>query len=209
MLGTLDQAVRENQEFNVMDASPDSEEAVRVVVIDGKRGARFAGAGLHCTDLGEVTATRLGLLAQPVLARASGACRDALAVLQACDIVVCAEDTTFEEDGQVVGAQTALRNGWVTLCVPADQLKAQTDALARELANKDALVLRFTKETLRRVPTVPWDEVLAFTAATQAQIKALQADKPSPRASAIASFLAGKSKPGAVQPSCLAPGAGA
>ncbi len=160
------------------------DEAVRVVVLRGN--------GPNAS---------LRLLPQPLLAMVHGACNTAtLALLEACDIVICADDASFAVPGSssnALNAQAAQRQGLVSLCVPASELQGQTDQLARELAAKDALALRFTKQTLKRVPDIPWGEVLAFTSAKQAELKALQAGQPSARASAIASFLAGKSKPGA------------
>ncbi len=140
----------------------------------------------------------LRLLAQPIIAMVQGPCRaDAIAAIESCDIVICADDTVFSLAGPSFDGQEAQRQGLVTFSVPASELQAHIDTLARELAAKDALALRFTKQTLQRVPDIPWDEVLAFTSAKQAEFKALQAGRPSARASAIESFLAGKSKPGA------------
>ena len=160
------------------------DEAVRVVVVRGN---------------GPTASLRL--LPQPVMAMVHGACdTDTLALIEACDIVICADDATFAVPGSsssCLNAEEAQRQGLVTFSVPASELQAHTDSLARELAAKDALALRFTKQTLQRVPDIPWDEVLAFTSAKQAEFKALQAGRPSARASAIESFLAGKSKPGA------------
>jgi feruloyl-CoA hydratase/lyase len=140
----------------------------------------------------------LRLLAQPIIAMVQGPCRaDTIAVIEACDIVIAADDADFHSAGQSFDSKEAQRQGLVTLSVPASDLQAHTDTLARELANKDALALRFTKQTLQRVPNIPWDEVLTFTSTKQIELKALQAGQPSARASAIESFLAGKSKPGA------------
>ena len=104
----------------------------------------------------------------------------ALAVLQACDIVLA----TGQDD-------------WSTLSYPVSELEEQTYKLARELASKDPLILRFTKKTVQQVASIAWEDILKFTTAQQAEIKSLQAGQPSPRALAIESFLAGKSKPGA------------
>jgi hypothetical protein len=41
-----------------------------------------------------------------------------------------------------------------------------------------------------------WDAVLDYNAAKFAQLKAMQAGRPSARAAAVESFLAGTSKPG-------------
>ncbi|HEY4066374.1 MAG TPA: enoyl-CoA hydratase-related protein [Burkholderiaceae bacterium] len=90
----------------------------------------------------------------------------------------------------------AERNGLVTRSFPAAELERETETLARELAAKDPLALRFTKETLAHVGAMSWDGALNFTAAKLAEIKSLQAGRPSSRAAAVQSFLSGASKPG-------------
>jgi enoyl-CoA hydratase/carnithine racemase len=90
----------------------------------------------------------------------------------------------------------AARNGLVTRSFPAARLAPETDLLAAELAAKDPLALRFTKETLQHVGAMSWDGALSYNAARFAELKALQAGRPSPRAAAVESFLAGRSKPG-------------
>jgi len=120
-------------------------------------------------------------LPQPIVAMVHGQIHDqALAVLQAFDIVLA----TGQDD-------------WATLSFPASELEEQTYKLARELASKDPLILRFTKKTVQQVASIAWEDILSFTTVQQAEIKSLQAGCPSPRALAIESFLAGKSKPGA------------
>lgn len=169
------------------------DEAVRVVVLRGNGpdfcvGLETAGTPDRAASVGQM----LRQLAQPVIARVHGQCHgDAMASLESCDIVIAADDADLDP-----GDKGAQRDDIVTLSVPASELDAQTRQLARELAAKDALALRFTKETLRRVPDVSWDEVLDFTSAKQAELKALQAGRPSARAQAVESFLAGKTKPG-------------
>jgi enoyl-CoA hydratase/carnithine racemase len=98
--------------------------------------------------------------------------------------------------GEEFGGDEAERNGLATRSLPAGELEQATYALAHELAAKDAIALRFTKETLRHVGAMTWDGVLSFTAAKFAELKVLQAGQPSTRAAAVESFLAGKSKPG-------------
>ena len=98
--------------------------------------------------------------------------------------------------GRPFDGREAERNGLATRSVPAGSLDAEAQALATELAAKDDIALRFTKETLLHVGAMSWDGVLAFTAAKFAELKALQAGRPSTRAAAVESFLAGKSKPG-------------
>ena len=53
-----------------------------------------------------------------------------------------------------------------------------------------------TRSSSVRIRGMDWDAVLNFNAAKFAELKAMQAGRPSPRAAAVESFLAGKSKPG-------------
>jgi len=120
---------------------------------------------------------------QPIVAMAHGPTQMAVKfILDVCDIVFADGDGDGDE---------------VTLSFPSEELEAQTYQFAHELAAKDPLALRFTKRTLQQVSGVPWDGILHYTTAQQAEIKSLQAGQPSARAKAIESFLAGKSKPGA------------
>ena len=68
-------------------------------------------------------------------------------------------------------------------------------SLASEFVGKDEVALRFTKETLHYVGPMSWDGVVSFTAAKFAELKALQSGRPSSRAAAVDSFLAGRFKP--------------
>jgi enoyl-CoA hydratase/carnithine racemase len=98
--------------------------------------------------------------------------------------------------GQSFDGAEAARNGLATLDFPQADLQRETYALAREFLNKDPLAVQFTKETVQHVGHMDWDAALNFTAAKFAELKALQAGRPSSRAAAIESFVAGKSKPG-------------
>ncbi|ANN78004.1 enoyl-CoA hydratase-related protein [Bordetella flabilis] len=233
---------RMSSELDALLARVAADDAVQVVVLRGA-GADFC-VGL---DLGEPAAladpsasqaprdtphgwrTRsLRKLPQPVIAMVHGQCLgDALAILEACDIVMAASDAVFGATGprehsglsgasakalprvmapraaryfllttQRFDGEEAARNGLATRSVPPAQLEAATHELARELAGKDAIALRFTKETLDCAPSMSWDAVLSYTAAKQAELKVLQAGRPSSRAAAVENFLAGKSKPG-------------
>lgn len=102
----------------------------------------------------------------------------------------------YSLSGHTFDGAEAERNGLVTFSLPLTQLEAETYGLAREFAAKDAIAVQFTKETLQHVKDMSWDAVLNFTAAKFAELKALQAGRPSARAAAVESFLAGKSKPG-------------
>lgn len=166
-----------------------TDEAVNVIVLRDDSKQFGASLGVAAAVDSQVTRPKVtyqlvqGLrdLPQPIVAMVPGQIHDqALAVLQACDIVLA----TDQDD-------------WATLSFPASELEEQTYKLARELASKDPLILRFTKKTVQQVASIAWDDILSFTTAQQAEIKSLQAGRPSPRALAIESFLAGKSKPGA------------
>ena len=160
------------------------DEAVNAIVLcdEGEQfGASLGDAADTDAEVNHQLVQRLRDLPQPIVAMVPGQIHDqALAVLQACDIVLA----TGQDD-------------WSTLSFPAPELEEQTYKLARELASKDPLILRFTKKTVQQVASIAWEDILSFTTAQQAEIKSLQAGRPSPRALAIESFLAGKSKPGA------------
>ena len=168
----------------------ESDESVRVIVLL-ENGVQFEDAfpvttTSTATTLQETSsklAQCLRHMPQPIVAMVHGQAQakvqdDMKAIWDACDIVFA--------DGD-----------WATLSFPETELEEQTYKLARELATKDPLALRFTKKTVQQVASVAWDDILNFTTVQQAEIKSLQAGGPSARALAIESFLAGKSKPGA------------
>ena len=183
--GVLTIRLQVNTMNNLMDllSFAQGDEAVNAIVLRDE--CEQFGASLGAADTNpEVShqlVQRLRDLPQPIVAMVPGHIHDqALALLQACDIVLA----TGQDD-------------WATLSFPALELEEQTYKLARELASKDPLILRFTKKTVHQVASIAWEDILSFTTAQQAEIKSLQAGQPSPRALAIESFLAGKSKPGA------------
>ena len=184
--GVLTIRLQVNAMNNLMDllSFAQADEAVNAIVLrdEGEQfGESLGDAADTDAEVNHQLVQRLRDLPQPIVAMVPGQIHDqALAVLQACDIVFA----TGQDD-------------WSTLSFPAPELEEQTYKLARELASKDPLILRFTKKTVRQVASIAWDDILSFTTAQQAEIKSLQAGRPSPRALAIESFLAGKSKPGA------------
>lgn len=161
-----------------------TDEAVNAIVMrdEGEQFGAFLGAAADTDpEVSHQLVQRLRDLPQPIVAMVPRQIHDqALAMLQACDIVFA----TVQDD-------------WASLSFPASELEEQTYKLARELASKDPLILRYSKKTLQQVASIAWEDILSFTTAQQAEIKYLQAGRPSPRALAIESFLAGKSKPGA------------
>ena len=184
--GVLTIRLQVNAMNNLMDllSFAQADEAVNAIVLrdEGEQfGASHGSAADTDPKVSHQFVQRLRDLPQPIVAMVPGHIHDqALAVLQACDIVLA----TGQDD-------------WSTLSVPASELEEQTYKLARELASKDPLILRFTKKTVQQVASIACEDILSFTTAQQAEIKSLQAGQPSPRALAIESFLAGKSKPGA------------
>ena len=184
--GVLTIRLQVNAMNNLMDllSFAQADEAVNVIVLrdEGEQfGASLATAADTDVQVAHQLVQRLRDVPQPVVAMVYGQMHEqALSLLQACDIVLA----TGQDD-------------WSTLSVPASELEEQTNKLARELASKDPLILRFTKKTVQQVASIAWEDILSFTTAQQAEIKSLQAGRPSPRALAIESFLAGKSKPGA------------
>ena len=184
--GVLTIRLQVNAMNNLMDllSFAQADEAVNAIVLcdEGEQfGASLGAAADTDAEVNHQLMQRLRDLPQPIVAMVPGQIHDqALAALQACDIVLA----TGQDD-------------WATLSFPASELEEQTYKLARELAAKDPLILRFTKKTVQQVASIAWEDILSFTTAQQAEIKSLQAGRPSPRALAIESFLAGKSKPGA------------
>ena len=160
----------------------ESDESVRVIVLLEKGVRSEVASPATATTLQETSsklAQCLRHMPQPIVAMVHGQVQDDMkAIWDACDVV-------FSDDD------------WATLSFPNSELEEQTYKLARELATKDPLALRFTKKTVQQVASIAWDDILNFTTVQQAEIKSLQAGGPSARALAIESFLAGKSKPGA------------
>ena len=160
----------------------ESDEAVRVIVLrenDVEFAIAFSATVIAGQEIRLKLAQLLHQMPQPIVAMVRGQVQAGMkAIWDACDIVFA--------DGD-----------WATLSFSESELEEQTYKLARELASKDPLILRFTKKTVHQVASIAWEDILSFTTAQQAEIKSLQAGQPSPRALAIESFLAGKSKPGA------------
>jgi enoyl-CoA hydratase/carnithine racemase len=64
--------------------------------------------------------------------------------------------------GRRVGADEGLRLGFVQRVVPADQLDGTVDALARDLAAKSPLVMRWGRDAFYRVLEMDADAALAY-----------------------------------------------
>jgi enoyl-CoA hydratase/carnithine racemase len=70
--------------------------------------------------------------------------------------------------GDVIDAQTAAQWGLVSRVVPADQLMAETRALAEKIAQQPPQALRMAKLLLRQGQTASYDTILEMSAAAQA-----------------------------------------
>jgi len=101
-----------------------------------------------------------------------------------------------ERSPKTFDTQEAERIGLVTLSFMSEVLTQEVLSLATSFCEKDALALQFTKETIAHVPSMSWDASVNFTAAKFAELKSKQSVETSTRAAAVASFLAGKTKPG-------------
>jgi len=219
------------------------DDRIRVVILSGE-GDGFC-AGMDIKDFfdasqrgeAELRAAReaanhwrvrlLRNLPQPTIAMVHGFCfGGAFGIIEACDIVLAADDTKFALSeinfghfpagpvakaisrtmtarsasyyalsGRTFDGPEAERTGIISRSVPAARLREETMALADELAGKDPIALRFTKESLQHVESMTWDAALDYNAAKFAELKTLQRG-PGSRAESVASFLQGKTRPG-------------
>ena len=176
-----------------------ADEAVQVIVLRNDSAQLVEGLEANAVEkMASQVALHLCQMPQPIVAMVFGQVQEeAIPILQACDIVIATNEANAAKNTQDRMPIGHAISDWVTLYFPAAELEAQTYKLARELAAKDSLALRFTKKTVQQVAAVSWNAILNFTTSQQVEIKSLQAGRPSARALAIESFLAGKSKPGA------------
>lgn len=218
-------------------------ESVRVVIICGA-GKGFC-AGMDIKDFFDLSqrdeaalraareaanhwrVRQLRHLPQPTIAMVHGFCfGGAFGIIEACDIVFAADNTTFALSeinfghfpagpvakaisrtmtarsasyyalsGKSFDGPEAESTGIITRAWPEQQLREETYRLAEDLAQKDAVALQFTKESLRFVETMSWDAALDYNAAKFAELKSRQRGEGS-RAASVASFLEGKTRPG-------------
>lgn len=150
----------------------------------------------------------------------------AFGIVEACDIAFAADDTKFALSeinfghfpagpvakaisqtmtarsasyyalsGRTFDGPQAEATGFITRAFAAAELREQTYQLARELAQKDPVALEFTKQSLQHVQAMSWDAALDYNAAKFAELKSRQSG-PGSRAASVASFLAGRTRPG-------------
>jgi trans-feruloyl-CoA hydratase/vanillin synthase len=91
------------------------------------------------------------------------------------------------------GAEAA-RIGFVNYAVPANKLKDDVMALAKEIASKDPVALKCAKEAYRHSLGMTLDAAWSYTSAKESEVILAQND--SWRTEGIGDFLAGKYRPG-------------
>ena len=131
----------------------------------------------------------LEAMGQPVICAISGEAIGAgLELALACDIRIAAEGARFGFEGfpaaggtqrlprligrgealrlllldETIDAAEALRIGLVSAVHPPDKLLAEADALARRMASRGPIALRYAKEAVRRGLELPLDQALRY-----------------------------------------------
>ena len=84
--------------------------------------------------------------------------------------------------------------GFINFAYPADRLREETMAAAREIAAKDGSALQATKDAYRFSLDMDWDTAMSYSSAVQAQHVARQDDAF--RKEGIGDFLDKKYRPG-------------
>jgi trans-feruloyl-CoA hydratase/vanillin synthase len=96
--------------------------------------------------------------------------------------------------GRPFDGKCAAEIGLINVAVPADKLRAETMAVAKELAAKDPHALRATKDGYRFALEMSWDASMSYTSAKEHDLVVRQND--SWRTEGIGDFLKGSYKPG-------------
>ena len=99
----------------------------------------------------------------------------------------------LRHDGRPFDGKRAAEIGFVNYAVPREKLFEETMALARELAAKDELALRTTKEAYRHILRMEWDAAMDYTKAKSAEKTYLQQDTW--RDEGIGDFLSKRYRP--------------
>lgn len=96
--------------------------------------------------------------------------------------------------GRPFGGQEAARMGLVNMSFPLSRLEAETMAIAKEIAGKDPVALKATKDGYRFSLEMPMDAALNFITAKEAEMTLRQGDAW--RNEGIGDFNKGKFRPG-------------
>src|SRR5262245_44194567 len=97
--------------------------------------------------------------------------------------------------GRRFGGRVAAEIGLVNFSVPLATLKAETMAVAQEIAGKDPSALKATKESYRFSLEMTWEASMNYTDAKEDELVAHQAAR-NWKDEGIGDFMAGKFKPG-------------
>jgi feruloyl-CoA hydratase/lyase len=96
--------------------------------------------------------------------------------------------------GRTFDGVTAARIGFVNEAVPAARLEAEARQVAGELAQKDPLAMKATKEGYRMSLEMSWEAAMNYSMAKEMELVLKQGDAW--RKEGIGDFLKGKYKPG-------------
>lgn len=96
--------------------------------------------------------------------------------------------------GRPFDGRTAAQIGFVNVAVPAERLKAEARQVALDLAQKDPLALKATKEGYRMSLEMSWEAAMSFSMAKEMELVLKQNDAW--RTEGIGDFLEGKYRPG-------------
>ena len=96
--------------------------------------------------------------------------------------------------GRPFNGTEAERIGFINKAVPREKLLEETMQVASELAAKDPVALRTTKDAYRHVISMTWEAALDYAAAKQAELGVAQ--NGAWNQEGIGDFLKGKYKPG-------------
>lgn len=96
--------------------------------------------------------------------------------------------------GRRFDGKKAAEIGFVNFSVPLSRLEEETMALAKEIANKDPVALRATKDAYRFSLEMSWEAAMNYAAAKENEVYLLQ--KGAWIESGIGDFMKGKYKPG-------------
>src|SRR5215510_6554664 len=147
---------------------------------------------------------------KPTIAMVNGWCfGGAFTPLCACDLAVAADEATFGLSetvgtreallyimtGRTFDGRKAAEMGLVNLSVPRERLRSEVESLARELLEKNPVVLRAAKLGFKHAQTMSWDTAEDYLYAKLEQSRFL--DEEHGREQGLAQFLDEKSiKPG-------------
>ena len=149
----------------------DRDPAVHCIVIHGSERAFSAGADIDqmksATPVGMIENNwinlnfgRLRRVSKPIIAAVSGYCLGGGCELaMTCDMIIASESALT---GKFISAREAEARGLVSRVVPVELYLEEAKALAREIASKSPVAVRFAKEAVNKVYELPLGEGLDY-----------------------------------------------